>query len=127
VTEDLNIPVLKRQQVATGPRPPVVSRLQGRDRTWKKIAFFGHFDSSNFGNESTLQAILYHLRCFHPDADLLVSAPALRLPLQLTKLKLFHLPRRSLNLDAPENHLLERCEWFVLEYRASFTGGLIVL
>jgi polysaccharide pyruvyl transferase WcaK-like protein len=34
-----------------------------------KIAFFGHFDSSNFGNESTLQAILYHLRCFHPDAE----------------------------------------------------------
>jgi polysaccharide pyruvyl transferase WcaK-like protein len=70
VAEDLNIPVLKRQQVATGPRPPVVSRLQGRERTRKKIAFFGHFDSSNFGNESTLQAILYHLRCFHPDAEI---------------------------------------------------------
>jgi len=40
-----------------------------RERRWKKVAFFGHFDSSNFGNESTLQAILYHLRCFHPDAD----------------------------------------------------------
>ena len=35
----------------------------------KKIAFFGHFDSSNFGNESTLQAILYHLRCYQPDAE----------------------------------------------------------
>src|SRR6516165_1385795 len=33
----------------------------------KKIAFFGHFDSTNFGNESTLQAILYNLRCFQPD------------------------------------------------------------
>jgi polysaccharide pyruvyl transferase WcaK-like protein len=33
------------------------------------IAFFGHFDSTNFGNESTLQAILYHLRRFHPDAE----------------------------------------------------------
>src|SRR5262249_43437918 len=52
-----------------GPRPPVVSRLQQRKRTPKKIAFFGHFDSSNFGNESTLQAILYHLRRFHPDAE----------------------------------------------------------
>jgi polysaccharide pyruvyl transferase WcaK-like protein len=36
----------------------------------KKIAFFGHFDSTNFGNESTLQAILYHLRCFQPDAEI---------------------------------------------------------
>jgi polysaccharide pyruvyl transferase WcaK-like protein len=35
----------------------------------KRIAFFGHFGSTNFGNESTLQAILHHLRCFHPDAE----------------------------------------------------------
>ena len=37
----------------------------------KKVAFFGHFDSSNFGNESTLQAILYHLRRFQPDAEVI--------------------------------------------------------
>jgi polysaccharide pyruvyl transferase WcaK-like protein len=43
--------------------------MQEPERKRKKIAFFGHFDSSNFGNESTLQAILYHLRCFHPDAE----------------------------------------------------------
>jgi polysaccharide pyruvyl transferase WcaK-like protein len=35
----------------------------------KNIALFGHFDSTNFGNESTLQAILHHLRRFHPDAE----------------------------------------------------------
>ena len=40
-----------------------------REKTRKKIAFFGHFNSSNFGNESTLRAILYHLRCFYPDAE----------------------------------------------------------
>lgn len=34
-----------------------------------KIAFFGHFDTANFGNDSTLQAILYHLHCHHPDAE----------------------------------------------------------
>jgi hypothetical protein len=69
MTEDLNIPVLEHQQVATGIRPPAILLLQERKATQKKIAFFGHFDSSNFGNESTLQAILYHLRCFHPDAE----------------------------------------------------------
>ena len=35
----------------------------------KKVAFFGHFDSSNFGNESTLYAMLYHLRRYQPDAE----------------------------------------------------------
>jgi polysaccharide pyruvyl transferase WcaK-like protein len=38
-------------------------------RKQKNIAFYGHFNSTNFGNESTLQAILYHLRRFHPDAE----------------------------------------------------------
>lgn len=35
----------------------------------KRIVFFGNFDASNFGNECTLQAILYHLRGFYPDAE----------------------------------------------------------
>jgi polysaccharide pyruvyl transferase WcaK-like protein len=44
---------------------------QREKRKRKKIAFFGHFDSSNFGNESTLQAILYNLRRFQPDAEVI--------------------------------------------------------
>ena len=44
--------------------------MKERERRRKKIALFGHFDSSNFGNESTLQAILYHLRRFLPDAEI---------------------------------------------------------
>ena len=43
--------------------------MKERERRRKKIALFGHFDSTNFGNESTLQAILYHLRRFLPDAE----------------------------------------------------------
>jgi len=42
-------------------------KIHEKKRT--KIAFFGHFDSTNFGNESTLQAILHHLRCYQPDAE----------------------------------------------------------
>src|SRR5215831_1483026 len=37
----------------------------------QKIAFFGHFDSTNFGNECTFQAFLYHLRCFQPDTGVI--------------------------------------------------------
>ena len=32
----------------------------------RRIAFFGHFDGTNFGNECTLQTILHHLRRLHP-------------------------------------------------------------
>lgn len=42
------------------------SRRGGRP---KKISFFGHFGRNNFGNESTLQAILYNLRELVPDAQ----------------------------------------------------------
>ena len=35
----------------------------------KKIAFFGHFGCGNFGNECTLQAMLYSLRQLAPDAE----------------------------------------------------------
>ena len=45
------------------------AKMKDWERKRKKIAFFGHFDSTNFGNESTLQAILYHLRRFQPDAE----------------------------------------------------------
>jgi polysaccharide pyruvyl transferase WcaK-like protein len=34
-----------------------------------KLSFFGHFGQFNFGNESTLQAILYHVRRRLPDAE----------------------------------------------------------
>jgi len=38
-------------------------------RKRKKICFFGHFGTLNLGNESTLQAILYHLHRLLPEAE----------------------------------------------------------
>jgi polysaccharide pyruvyl transferase WcaK-like protein len=38
-------------------------------RTRQRICFFGHFGTLNFGNESTLQAALYHLQRLLPDAE----------------------------------------------------------
>jgi polysaccharide pyruvyl transferase WcaK-like protein len=35
----------------------------------RKVAFFGHFDSSNFGNESTLQAMLFNFHRLQPHAQ----------------------------------------------------------
>jgi polysaccharide pyruvyl transferase WcaK-like protein len=44
-----------------------MSKHPGKPR---RIAIFGHFDGTNLGNESTLRAILYHLRRLQPDAEL---------------------------------------------------------
>lgn len=43
----------------------------------RTIALFGHFGAGNFGNESTLQAMLYHLHRLMPDAHIscICSAP----------------------------------------------------
>ena len=45
---------------------PLASRKS--NRPWPKIAIFGHFGAGNPGNESTLQAILWHIRRVAPDA-----------------------------------------------------------
>jgi polysaccharide pyruvyl transferase WcaK-like protein len=50
---------------------PIASRerrVNGHAKAPKKIAFFGHFDGTNFGNECSLQTILYHLHRLQPDA-----------------------------------------------------------
>ena len=39
------------------------------NRKRKRICFFGHFGSPNFGNEITLQTVLYHVRRHFPEAD----------------------------------------------------------
>jgi len=39
------------------------------DKKRKRIYFFGHFGSPNFGNEITLQTALYHVRCLLPEAE----------------------------------------------------------
>jgi polysaccharide pyruvyl transferase WcaK-like protein len=43
-----------------------MSKRAGKPR---RIAIFGNFDGTNFGNESTLQAVLYHLSRIQPDAE----------------------------------------------------------
>jgi len=43
--------------------------LKRSKRKRNKISLFGHFGQINFGNESTLQAILYHLHRHIPDAE----------------------------------------------------------
>jgi polysaccharide pyruvyl transferase WcaK-like protein len=43
--------------------------MEKGDRKRKRICFFGHFGSPNFGNEITLQTVLYHVRWLLPEAE----------------------------------------------------------
>ncbi|HKW35894.1 MAG TPA: polysaccharide pyruvyl transferase family protein [Candidatus Acidoferrum sp.] len=53
------------------PRPSLPTVLiKDFKKSSKKVAFFGHFGRGNFGNETTLRAILYHVRRFAPDIRL---------------------------------------------------------
>jgi polysaccharide pyruvyl transferase WcaK-like protein len=42
--------------------------MKEHEKKLTEIAFFGHFDATNLGNESTFQAILHNLRYYQPDA-----------------------------------------------------------
>jgi polysaccharide pyruvyl transferase WcaK-like protein len=46
-----------------------VKNLNEARRKPRKISIFGNFGSDNFGNESTLQVILYYLHHYLPDAE----------------------------------------------------------
>jgi polysaccharide pyruvyl transferase WcaK-like protein len=48
---------------------PAESSRTAREATKKRVAFFGHFGRGNFGNESTLQAMLCHLRRLLPNTE----------------------------------------------------------
>jgi polysaccharide pyruvyl transferase WcaK-like protein len=37
----------------------------------KRVCFFGHFGTANFGNESTFQAVLYHVRRVWPGVEVI--------------------------------------------------------
>jgi polysaccharide pyruvyl transferase WcaK-like protein len=49
--------------------------MKKREKKKTEIALFGNFDTTNFGNDCTLKAILYHLRRLRPDAEVTCICP----------------------------------------------------
>jgi polysaccharide pyruvyl transferase WcaK-like protein len=100
------------------------TNLKMGDLRGKKICFFGHFGSPNFGNEITLQTVLYHVRRRLPEAEVAcictgpeALAATLKIetvPISRTFVKpgklCTRLPRllRRLFIGAPS----ELCRWF---------------
>lgn len=69
------------------------------------IAFFGHFDSTNFGNESSLQAMLYNIRHFEPDAKLFCISSGPEATSATHHIRAVPLAARFIKLWMPRNTL----------------------
>ena len=103
------------------------SNMNEHEKKRKKVAFFGHFDSSNFGNESTLQAILYHLRYYQPAAEVVCISDGPEAAAANHHIKAIPISETFFQSSPPETNSLELCVCFLLEYQASLSGGLTVL
>ena len=101
--------------------------MKRHERKQKKIAFFGHFDSTNFGNESTLQAILYHLRRFYPDAKVTCICTGPEATIATHHIEAIPLSETFVKSWVPRNPLTRVLRRVLLGYQVSFTGGLGVL
>jgi polysaccharide pyruvyl transferase WcaK-like protein len=73
---------------------------------WNRVAFFGHFDSTNFGNESTLQTILYQIRCFQPDAEFTCISTGPEATTRAHKIKAIPIAKRPFSSWYPRNPLI---------------------
>jgi polysaccharide pyruvyl transferase WcaK-like protein len=83
------------------------SNMKESKRKRKKITFFGHFDATNFGNESILQAILYHLRCFQPDAEVTCISTGPEATVATHHIEAIPLTEKFVNSWVPRNPLIK--------------------
>jgi polysaccharide pyruvyl transferase WcaK-like protein len=71
----------------------------------KRICFFGHFGSPNFGNESTLLAILFHLRRLLPDAKVVCACTGPKTLVETRKIETVPISREILKRWDPRSPL----------------------
>lgn len=71
------------------------------------MAVFGHFGSTNFGNESTLQALLYHLRRFDPQAKVTCICTDPEAAAAIHKVDAVPISSTLLDVRAPRSRLLK--------------------
>jgi len=92
----------------------------------KNIALFGHFDSSNFGNASTLQAILYNLKRFHPDAQVACISTGSEARLTTHQVERIPIAETFVKSWVPRNHLMKMLRKVFVGLPSEHTVGLVV-
>ena len=78
------------------------NRLKDGTRT---VIFFGNFGSGNFGNESTLQAILYHLRRLVPNVGILCICTGPTATATTHKIKAMPIGRTTIKVWTPNSRV----------------------
>jgi len=71
----------------------------------RSIAIFGHFDGTNLGNESILQAALYHLHRIQPDAEVTCICTGPRTTASVYHVKAIPSARTYVSFWAPRSRL----------------------
>jgi polysaccharide pyruvyl transferase WcaK-like protein len=111
--------------------------MKARNGKRKSVAFFGHFDSTNFGNESTLQAILHHLRRFYPYATVICICTGHEATTATHHIEAIPISDNFFKSWAPRNSLIrklrklclgliEPCQWMKGFWQLRGTDMLIV-
>jgi polysaccharide pyruvyl transferase WcaK-like protein len=72
----------------------------------RKVAFFGPFGSTNFGNEATLQAILYHLRRYRPDIEVICISTGPEATATNYQIESIPISKKFFSYSPPRNPLL---------------------
>jgi polysaccharide pyruvyl transferase WcaK-like protein len=80
--------------------------MRERERKHKKIAFFGHFALTNFGNESTLQAALHNLRRYQPEAHVICITTGPEITARTHKIDAISVSESFVKSWRPRNPLL---------------------
>ena len=101
--------------------------VKNKETTPGKIAFFGHFDSTNFGNESTLQAILHRFRCARPHAEMYCISSGSEAATATHQIELVPISEMLVKSWIPSTPLAKLLRKVFVGIQASPTGGSKVL
>ena len=112
--------------------------MNAHESKQKRIAFFGHFNLTNFGNDCSLQAALYNLRCFEPEAEVTCITTGPEVAKATYKIDAVPVAETFVKSWRPRNPLLkvmrrlfvgipsEPCRWVKAVSRLRHTDMLIV-
>jgi polysaccharide pyruvyl transferase WcaK-like protein len=79
-----------------------------RERALQQVAFFGNFDPSNFGNESTLRAMLHNFHQLQPDARAICITTSPAAIAATYGIRAIGIERTLLHAWAPRDRLVQR-------------------
>src|SRR6266404_1204662 len=97
------------------------------DKKLKRICLFGHFGSSNFGNESTLVAICFHLHRFLPEAKVVCACTGPETLVETQAIEAVPISRKILKCWDPRSPLTTWLRRLIMGLPSEFARSLEAL